>query len=136
MALPEPVQETPTPRAEAVRRRSVSARVRAVEPRSYVVYVAFLLILGFFAITLRDDGFLSSTNLLNIVKQTTPVTVMAVATVFVLSAGEIDLSIGSVVALSALVTADVLQHTGIIPAVLAGLGVGFGIGVVNGLFVT
>jgi ribose transport system permease protein len=136
MALPEPVQETPTPRAEAGRRRSVSARVRAVEPRSYVVYVAFLLILGFFAITLRDDGFLSSTNLLNIVKQTTPVTVMAVATVFVLSAGEIDLSIGSVVALSALVTADVLQHTGIIPAVLAGLGVGFGIGVVNGLFVT
>jgi ribose transport system permease protein len=136
VALREPVQESQAPPAETVPRWSVSARVRAIEPRSYVVYVAFLLILGFFAITLHDDGFLSSTNLLNIVKQTTPVTVMAVATVFVLSAGEIDLSLGSVVALSALVTAEVLQHSGLVPAVLAGLGVGFGVGLFNGLFVT
>jgi ribose transport system permease protein len=110
--------------------------LRAVEPRRYVVYVAFLAILAFFAVTLRDDGFLSQSNLLNIVRQTTPVTVMAVATVFVLSAGEIDLSLGSVVALSALVTAEVMQSQSAVVAVAAGLGVGFGIGAVNGLFVT
>jgi ribose transport system permease protein len=107
-----------------------------LESRRYVVYAAFLLIFLFFSVTLRDDGFLSQTNLLNIVRQTTPVTVMAVAFVFVLSAGEIDLSLGAVVALSALVTADVMQsHTAVL-AVAAGLGVGFGIGAVNGLFVT
>ena len=111
-------------------------RLRAVEPRRYVVYVAFLLIFVFFAITLRDDGFLSGTNLLNIVRQTTPVTVMAVAVVFVLSAGEIDLSIGSVVALSALVTADVMQSHSALLGVAAGLGVGLGVGAFNGLFVT
>jgi ribose transport system permease protein len=111
-------------------------RLRAVEPRRYVVYVAFLLIFVFFAITLRDDGFLSGTNLLNIVRQTTPVTVMAVAVVFVLSAGEIDLSIGSVVALSALVTADVMQGQSAVLGVAAGLGVGLGVGAFNGLFVT
>ena len=83
--------------------------LRGVEPRRYVVYVAFLLIFVFFAVTLRDDGFASQTNLLNIVRQTAPVTVMAVAVVFVLSAGEIDLSLGAVVALTALVTADVMQ---------------------------
>jgi ribose transport system permease protein len=110
--------------------------LRAVEPRRYVVYVAFLVILVFFAVTLRDDGFLSPTNLLNIVRQTTPVTVMAVAAVFVLSAGEIDLSIGSVVALSALVTAEVMQTHSAVLAVAAGLALGFGIGAVNGLFVT
>jgi ribose transport system permease protein len=110
--------------------------VRAVEPRRYVVYVAFLLIFVFFAVTLEHDGFLSQTNLLNIVRQTTPVTVMAVAVVFVLSAGEIDLSLGSVVALSALVTADVMQSHSAVLAVAAGLGVGLGIGVVNGLIVT
>jgi ribose transport system permease protein len=113
-----------------------SWRLRAFEPRRYVVYVAFLVILAFFSVTLQDDGFLSQTNLLNIVRQTTPVTVMAVAVVFVLSAGEIDLSIGSVVALSALVTADVMQSSGAVPAVAAGLGIGIGIGAVNGLFVT
>jgi ribose transport system permease protein len=110
--------------------------VRAVEPRRYLVYVAFLLIFVFFAVTLEHDGFLSQTNLLNIVRQTTPVTVMAVAVVFVLSAGEIDLSLGSVVALSALVTADVMQSHSAVLAVAAGLGVGLGVGVVNGLVVT
>jgi len=110
--------------------------LRAVEPRRYVVYVVFLLIFVFFAVTLQDDGFLSQTNLLNIVRQTTPVTVMAVAVVFVLSAGEIDLSLGSVVALSALVTADVMQSHSAVLAVAAGLGVGLGVGAVNGLFVT
>jgi ribose transport system permease protein len=61
---------------------------------------------------------------------------MAVAVVFVLSAGEIDLSLGSVVALSALVTADVMQSHSAVLAVAAGLGVGLGVGAVNGLFVT
>ena len=100
--------------------------------RRYFVYFAFLALLAFFAITLHDDGFLSQTNLLNIVRQTTPVTVMAVAVVFVLSAGEIDLSLGAVVALSALVTADVMQDHGAVLGVAAGLGVGMGVGAVNG----
>jgi ribose transport system permease protein len=110
--------------------------LRGLEPRRYVVYAAFLLIFVFFAITLRDDGFLSQTNLLNIVRQTTPVTVMAVAVVFVLSAGEIDLSLGAVVALAALVTADVMQSQGAVLAVGAGLGVGLANGALNGLCVT
>ena len=112
------------------------ARLRAVEPRRYVVYVVFLLIFVFFSVTLRDDGFLTETNLLNIVRQTAPVTVMAVAVVFVLSAREIDLSLGSVVALSALVTADVMQSHSAVLAVAAGLGVGLGVGAANGLLVT
>jgi ribose transport system permease protein len=121
----------------ALQARAREARaLRAVEPRRYVVYVVFLLIFVFFAVTLRDDGFLSETNLLNIVRQTTPVTVMAVAVVFVLSAGEIDLSLGSVVALSALVTAETMQSQSAVLAVAAGLGVGLGVGAVNGLFVT
>jgi ribose transport system permease protein len=110
--------------------------VAAAEPRRYFVYVAFLLIFLFFAVTLQDEGFLSQENLLNIVRQTAPVTVMAVAVVFVLSAGEIDLSLGAVVALSALVTADLMQSHNAVLAVAAGLGAGLAIGAVNGLFVT
>jgi ribose transport system permease protein len=112
------------------------SRLRDLEPRRVVVYAVFLLIFAFFAATLHDEGFLSHTNLLNIVRQTTPITVMAVAVVFVLSAGEIDLSLGAVVALSALVTADVMQGHSALLAVAAGLGVGIGVGVANGLFVT
>jgi ribose transport system permease protein len=115
---------------------SLVARVRHADPRSYVVYVAFLLILVFFAVTLQDDGFLTSSNLLNIVKQTAPVSVMAVGLVFVLSAGEIDLSIGSIVALAALVGAVVLRDHGLVLGVLAGLGCGVAAGVLNGAFTT
>lgn len=123
-------------RAEAGPAPSVAARLRAVDSRSYVVYVAFLLILAFFAITLNDDGFLTSDNLLNIAKQTAPISIMAVAVVFVLSAGEIDLSIGSVVALSALVAAVVLRDVGLVAGIVAGLATGVAVGLVNGLCVT
>jgi ribose transport system permease protein len=120
----------------ASKRAELITRLREVEPRRFVVYAVFLLIFVFFAATLHDDGFLSQTNLLNIVRQTTPITVMAVAVVYVLSAGEIDLSLGAVVALSAMVTADVMQSHSAVVAIAAGLGVGIGVGVVNGLFVT
>ncbi len=134
MSVPTTSERTSS--AETGHTRSVSARLRGLDPRAYVVYVAFLLILVFFAITLSDDGFLSSDNLLNIVKQTAPISVMAVATVFVLSAREIDLSIGSVVACSALVAAVVLRDVGLVAGIAAGLGTGVAVGLVNGLFVT
>jgi ribose transport system permease protein len=123
---------------EAVRERGRKAtqRLRPAGPDRYVVHVTFLLIFGVFALTLRDDGFLTQTNLLNVVRQTMPVTVMAIATVFVLSAGVIDLSLGAVVALSALATADVMQTYSPVLAVAAGLAVGLGVGAVNGIFVT
>lgn len=102
--------------------------------RNYVVYLAFLAILAFFAVVLRDTGFLSLNNFMSIIRQTTPITVMAVGMVFVLSAGEIDLSIGSVVALSALVLARTLRATDEVTiSLLAGVSVGVAVGAINGL---
>ncbi len=100
------------------------------------VYPAVVLIFGVFALTLEDRGFLTSVNLLNIAGQAAPIAIMAVGAVFVLSAGEIDLSIGSVVALSALAGASIMQDHGLILGVAAGLGVGVGVGLINGLLVT
>ena len=91
------------------------AAFKAVDPSRYIVYVGFVLILIGFSIVLRDDGFLTTRNLLNIVQQTAPITVMAVGMVFVLTAGEIDLSIGPIVAVSALLSAIVLQREFLVP---------------------
>jgi ribose transport system permease protein len=115
---------------------SMGERVRAVDYRESIVYLSFFVILAFFAVVLHDDGFLTSRNLLNIVVQSTPIAIMAIGMVFVLSAGEIDLSIGSIVALSALVTAVVLRDVGFLAAIGAGLGTGIAIGAVNGLLTT
>lgn len=111
------------------------AALRAIDPSRYVVYVGFLIILVAFSIVLRDDGFLTTRNLLNIVQQTAPVTVMAVGMVFVLTAGEIDLSIGSIVAISALLAAMVLRSEAWFVGAAAGLAAGAGIGAVNGALV-
>ena len=102
----------------------------------YVVYIGFALVFLYFAVT-QTQYFLTPTNLLNIVIQSAPITVMAIGAVFVLSAGEIDLSIGSIVALSALTAAVVLQTTGQWWfAALAALAMGALVGIINGLFVT
>jgi ribose transport system permease protein len=111
------------------------AAFKAVDPSRYIVYVGFVLILVGFSIVLRDDGFLTTRNLLNIVQQTTPVTIMAVGMVFVLTAGEIDLSIGSIVAISALLSAMVLRQNFWFLGAAAGLFAGAGIGAINGLLV-
>ncbi|MCY3634180.1 MAG: ABC transporter permease [bacterium] len=101
--------------------------------RQYVVYLAFALILATFSIILHDDGFLSSSNLLNIGRQAAPIAVMAVGMAFALAAGEIDLSVGSVVALSSLVAAEIVGNHGFLAGALAALGASALVGIVNGL---
>lgn len=103
--------------------------------QQYVVYFGFLAIFLFFAVVLKDSGFLTVRNLSNIVLQTAPVTIMAIGLVFVMSAGEIDLSVGSIVAVSALAAAVTLQQYGLPAGVVAGLGAGLLIGLVNGVLV-
>lgn len=124
--------------ATTVTPRSVFVRVGRFLPGSgLVVYLGFVLIVAFFSITLHEKGFLDGDNLLNILRQTTMVSIMAMGMAFCLSAGEIDLSIGSTVALSALVGAVLLRDVHSIPlAVGGGLGVGLVVGLINGFATT
>lgn len=84
-----------------------------------------------------SEQFLTLQNLLNLLLQATVnATIAAGMTLVIITAG-IDLSVGSVLALTAVVTADVLQLGLPVPlAVLAGLGLGAAVGVVNGLLIT
>lgn len=110
-------------------------RLKSMDLQRSVIYFGFLAIFLFFAVTLYDDGFLTSRNLTNIVLQTAPATVMAIGLVFALSAGEIDLSFGSIVAVSALSAAVAMQNGPMILGVVAGLGAGILIGAFNGALV-
>jgi ribose transport system permease protein len=122
----------------AVVERSDTARVwRRIDWRDQVVYIGFVVVFAVFAVWLGGNGFLTTSNLLNIAIQAAPIAVMAIGMAFVLSAGEIDLSIGSVVALAALVAAMVLRDTqSILAGTAAALAVGAVVGLVNGFFVT
>jgi ribose transport system permease protein len=105
--------------------------------RQYIVYFAFIGVLIYFSITLSDSGFLTTNNILNIVRQTAMISIMGVAMTFVISTAEIDLSVGSIAALSSLTTALALDSGyGISGAIIAGLGTGFIIGFINGWLTT
>ncbi|MEY4697002.1 MAG: hypothetical protein RIT14_1430 [Pseudomonadota bacterium] len=108
-----------------------------IQWQNYVVYIFFLIVLAFFGFTIGDSGFLSVTNLFNIARTTAMITVIAVAMTFVISAGELDLSVGSTTALAALICALVMQAGYPWPlAVAAAIGSGLVVGSLNGFFVT
>src|SRR6478672_1886145 len=86
--------------------------------QDYMVYIFFGLVLVFFAFTIGDKGFLTMQNLFNITRTTSMIVVMAVAMTFVISCGELDLSVGSTAALASLIAASVLEAGyGIVAAV-------------------
>jgi ribose transport system permease protein len=109
-----------------------AAALRAIDWRRYIIYIGFVAVFALFAIFLRDDGFLTSNNLLNIFRQTATITVIAVGMTFVISAAEIDLSVGSVAGLSSVCAAMAIAHWGVVPGVFAGLMVGVVVGSING----
>jgi len=110
---------------------------RALEDwRQYVIYAGFVAIFIFFSLTLSDKGFLDPNNLLNIVRQTAMIAIMAVAMTFVLSAGEIDLAIGAVAGLASVTTAMALAKFGLIGGIFGGVLTGIVVGLVNGFLTT
>lgn len=100
------------------------------------IYIAFVVIIGLFAI-LTDGVSLSPTNITNIVLQYSYILVLAIGMVIVIIAGHIDLSVGSVVALTGSVSAVLVIQQGM-PwwvGVLAALAVGVIVGAWQGFWV-
>ena len=104
--------------------------------RQNIIYIGFVVIFVVFALTLNDKGFLNPNNLLNIIRQTAMIAVMAVAMTFVLSAGEIDLSVGAVAGLTTVTVAMAIAVAGPVGGILAGLATGLAIGMFNGWLTT
>jgi ribose transport system permease protein len=89
------------------------------------------------ALALLSEAFLTTGNLLNVLRQASLVFLLASGLTFVILAAGLDLSIGANVTLSACIAATVMQATGaIVPGVAAGLLCGTAIGMTNGALVT
>jgi putative multiple sugar transport system permease protein len=104
--------------------------------RTSGIYIAFVAIVALFAI-LTDGVSLSPNNITNIVLQYSYILVLAIGMVLVIIAGHIDLSVGSVVALTGAVSAILVIKDGQ-PwwvGVLAALAVGLAVGAWQGFWV-
>ena len=81
--------------------------------------------------------FLTVSNLLNVLEQTAINAIVAVGMTFVIISGGIDLSVGSVLAVSGIALGSALQAGAAVPVAIAlALAVGLGCGLVNGVLVT
>ena len=102
---------------------------------NYAIFVALLaecLILA-----LATDSFFTQSNLSNVVRQNAFTAILAAGMSLVILTGGIDLSVGSVVGLAGVLSADALVRGAGLPAgVAVGLIVGLVVGTVNGLAVT
>ena len=100
------------------------------------IYFAFVLIVGLFTI-LTDGMLLSPGNLTNIILQYSYILILAIGMVIVIIGGHIDLSVGSVVALTGATSAIIVIKNGQ-PwwlGVLAAIAVGLLVGVWQGFWV-
>jgi ribose transport system permease protein len=94
------------------------------------------LVLIFAAFSFVAPSFLNSQNIINIFQQSSINACVAIGMTIVIISGGIDLSVGPVAALSAVV-AGTLMLKGLPPAIgfLAGIGVGIVCGTINGVIV-
>lgn len=103
--------------------------------RKYGIVVSFFLLC--LALSLASDRFLTWTNILNVLRQSSINGIIAVGMTFVILTAGIDLSVGSVLALTAVVTASLLQRNlPISLAIITGLALGAALGSVSGLLVS
>ena len=117
----------------SVGRARVVSRRRLAEETGVLVGLA--LVLALFG-ALVGPQFFRAANLELVARQTVIVCVAALGMTMVIVAGGIDLSVGSVVALSTVATALTLQRHGPALAAASAIAAGAVCGVINGLLVT
>jgi len=103
--------------------------------RDWFIYIVLAVLVGLFSII--KPSFFSLANFGNIARQVSMVAIMAFGMTFVITSANIDLSVGSVLALVSVMSAFALQWGfGLLGASAVGIAVGVLISFISGLIVT
>jgi ribose transport system permease protein len=112
----------------------IFSRIFRAREMSVLVALAALVVI----MSLASPYFLEPQNIFNVLRNMSTISIVAIGMTMVIITGGIDLSVGSVLALSAMLTARVMVQFGADPwlALLVGLSVGALAGGTNGLIIT
>ncbi|HLI15527.1 MAG TPA: ABC transporter permease [Acidimicrobiales bacterium] len=139
LAAPVPAPAAPASAGAWARPLSQDERVRALRVTNAASRTGCYALLGALIVAgaVAFPQFLTVANLDNIVSQATPVALLALGQTFALIAGEIDLSVGSIVSLTSVILANLMasQNSMILPIVALAVAIGVGVGVVNAALV-
>jgi ribose transport system permease protein len=94
--------------------------------------IVFPFLALFLVLAITSSSFATRDNLLNLLDQQSSVLIIAAAGTLVFVAGGLDLSVGAVYALAAVVAGKLVQHEPVVVCMLAGMGVGLLVGLING----
>jgi ribose transport system permease protein len=113
-------------------------RLMAIRGMGQVITVGFGLIVLCMVFGMINPNFYSGANITNLLRQIAPILLIGIAQSFVLITGNIDLSIGSVVGMSTMITATLMSrgYMSPIPAMLITLVCCLAIGALNGFLVS
>jgi ribose transport system permease protein len=101
------------------------------------VGVAMALVILVLIFTLATPVFMTPNNLLNITRQISVISLIAIAMTMVIITGGIDLSVGSIIALAGIITASCIKEMQLpnIVGIIMGVLVGVATGMINGLLI-
>jgi ribose transport system permease protein len=97
-----------------------------------IIGVISALVLTFVVFTILEPAFITLDNLLEIGVQSAIIAFVALGLTFVIVTGGIDISVGSIVGLTAVICATNLEHWGTGLTILAAIAIGTALGAFNG----
>lgn len=121
-----------TTSAPASRQKSKGSHSAFVTKHFGVLSISLVFIVLFIFFSVQADAFLSANNLVNVLRQIAPTVIVAMAMTFVITTGQIDLSVGSVLGLSAAALGLWASSGSAVLALLMALVLGLGIGMLTG----
>lgn len=101
--------------------------------REHPAIVGFIGIVVFFS--LLSDRFLTVSNFMNVFRQVSIQAIIAFGMTLVIISGGIDLSVGSIFALSAAVLASILKEGSILLGIIVAILIGAAMGAANGVII-
>jgi ribose transport system permease protein len=112
-------------------------RFLAIRGMGQVVSVSAALVAMFVVFTLYNANFISSKNITSLLRQVAPILIIGIGQSFVLITAGIDLSIGSVVGMSSMLSATLMTRGGMspLPATLITMACCLALGFLNGTLV-
>ncbi len=125
--MQQPVQQKPT---------SASAFKKVMASKEIGILIPLILICVI--TTIINPVFMSASNVINLLRSISVTLIGAIGMTFVLISGGLDLSVGSTLALSGMVSGYCMSVVGMgtIPSIVIGLVAGCLVGLINGLIIT
>lgn len=121
-----------TTAAPAKRQKSKGSHSAFFTKHFGVLSISLVFVVLFIFFSVQADAFMSANNLVNVLRQIAPTVIVAMAMTFVITTGQIDLSVGSVLGLSAAALGLWASSGSAVLALLLALVLGLGIGMLTG----